>query len=161
VRWGRLRRPICRRARVGAAVGQLRLRRAPTTETGLFEIQANHLTEFRRKRRVAPDTRQIVCAMFEQPCSFDADTSLKPTTGEPKSTSLTSNPTVDFARCFLRRTNLPNFALDRITRYEATLWRQAGQILFALDALDRRKSQDRGRPFPCWQPRRNAALRAR
>ena len=68
--------------------------------------------------------------LCHEPCSFDADTSLKPTTGEPKSTSLTSNPTVDFARCFLRRTNLPNFAFDRLTCYEATLRRQAGQILF-------------------------------
>ncbi len=53
-----------------------RLRRASTIETGLFEIQADRLTELRRERRVAPDTRQIVYAMFEQACSFDADTSL-------------------------------------------------------------------------------------
>jgi len=31
--------------------------------------------------------------------------------------------------------------------HEAILWRQVGQILFALDALDRRKPQDRGRRF--------------
>ena len=53
--------------------------------------------------------------------------------------------TVEFARCFLRLANLPNFALDRLSRYEATLWRQAGRILFALDALDRRKPQERTR----------------
>ena len=35
----------------------------------------------------------------------------------------------------------------RLSRYETALWRQAGQILFALDALDRRKPQDRGRRF--------------
>jgi len=45
----------------------------------------------------------------------------------------------------LRLINLPSCALDRLSRYEATLWRQAGRILFALDALDRRKPQDRGR----------------
>jgi hypothetical protein len=55
------------------------------------------------------------------------------------------DPAADLARCFLRLANLPNFALDRLSRYEAILWRQAGQILFALDALDRRKPQDRGR----------------
>jgi hypothetical protein len=33
--------------------------------------------------------------------------------------------TVEFARCFLRLVNLPNFALDRLSRYEATLCRQA------------------------------------
>jgi hypothetical protein len=43
--------------------------------------------------------------------------------------------------------NLPNFALDRLSRYEAALWRRVGQALFALDALDRRKPQERGRRF--------------
>jgi hypothetical protein len=57
------------------------------------------------------------------------------------------DPTADLARCFLRLANLPSCALDRLSRYEAILWRQVGQILFALDALDRRKPQDRGRRF--------------
>jgi hypothetical protein len=47
----------------------------------------------------------------------------------------------------LRLANLPNFALDRLSRYEAILWRQIAQTLFALDALDRRKPQDRWRHF--------------
>jgi hypothetical protein len=55
---------------------------------------------------------------------------------------------VEFARCFLRLANLPNFALDRLSRYETTLWRQAGRILFALDTLDRRKPQ--GRRLNCY-----------
>ena len=54
---------------------------------------------------------------------------------------------VKLARCFLRLCNLPNYALDRLSRYEAILWPQAGQILFALDNLDRRKPQERGRRF--------------
>jgi len=57
------------------------------------------------------------------------------------------NLATDLARCFLRLGNLPSYPLDRISRYEAILWRQAGQILFALDALDRRKPQDKGRRF--------------
>jgi hypothetical protein len=56
---------------------------------------------------------------------------------------MTPDPAIEFARCFLRLANLPNFALDRLSRYEATLWRQADQILFALDTLDRRKPQER------------------
>lgn len=36
-------------------------------------------------------------------------------------------------------------SLDRFSRYEATLWRQAGRILFTLDALDRRKPKERNR----------------
>lgn len=58
---------------------------------------------------------------------------------------LGANP--EFARCFLRLANLPNFALDRLSRYEATLSRQVSRILFALEALDRCKPQERRRPF--------------
>jgi hypothetical protein len=47
----------------------------------------------------------------------------------------------------LRLANLPSYPLDRLSRYEAILWRQAAQILFALDALDRRKPQERRRRF--------------
>jgi hypothetical protein len=43
--------------------------------------------------------------------------------------------------------NMPNYPLDRLRRREALLWRQASQILFALDAWDRRKPQERGRRF--------------
>lgn len=52
-----------------------------------------------------------------------------------------------FAQCFLRLANLPNFALERLNRYEASLWRQAGQILHALEMLDRRKPQERTAHF--------------
>jgi hypothetical protein len=58
------------------------------------------------------------------------------------------DPAIDLARCFLRLANLPNYALDRLSRYEANLWRQVRQTLLALDALDRRKPQERGRRFP-------------
>jgi hypothetical protein len=47
----------------------------------------------------------------------------------------------------LRLANLPNFALDRLSRYEAALWRQASQILYALEILDRRKPQERAPHF--------------
>jgi hypothetical protein len=65
-------------------------------------------------------------------------------TSEPNPVATAVDRTLEFTRCFLRLANLPNFALDRLNRYEATLWRQAGQIL---DALDRRKPQERTRRF--------------
>ena len=37
------------------------------------------------------------------------------------------DPYADLMHCSFRFTNLPDFALDRLSRYEATLWRQAGQ----------------------------------
>jgi hypothetical protein len=51
----------------------------------------------------------------------------------------------ELARCFLRLANLPNFILDRLSHYEVTLWRQVDRTLCALDALDRRKPQERRR----------------
>jgi hypothetical protein len=124
-------------------------------ETGLFEIQADYLREFRHSRQVDPASREVVYAPFGRadPVSFQPTshgitngTEGVPNSGQ-KSVEPTIDPTADLARCFLRLANLPNFALDRLSRYEATLWRQAGQILFALDALDRRKPQHRGRRF--------------
>jgi len=58
---------------------------------------------------------------------------------EPSTICPTIDPDTELGRCFLRLANLPNFALDRLSRYEATIWRQVSQILLALDALDRRK----------------------
>src|SRR2546423_4307274 len=55
------------------------------------------------------------------------------------------DPAVHFASCFLRLANLPSYALDRLSGYEAILWRQVSQILFALDALERRKPHERQR----------------
>jgi hypothetical protein len=130
-----------------------RLRRATTTETGLFEIQADHLSELTKKGPVHPASRQIVYAMFGLPNSVDADgessVSVRstetdtPRCRDPRFAGLSGNPPVDLARCFLRLANLPNFAFDRLSRYEASLWRQVDQTLFALDALDRRKPQER------------------
>jgi hypothetical protein len=44
---------------------------------------------------------------------------------------------------FVRLSNLPTYPLDRLSRYEATLWRQACQILFTLRYLDQRKPWER------------------
>ena len=137
-----------------------RLRRATTMETGLFEIQAEHLNEFRWARRAHPATREVVDAMLGR--AADAVTfgraptshgdsvanrnELVPSSG-PKAVDVAVDRSANLARCFLRLANLPNYALDRLSRYEATLWRQAGQILFTLDALNRRKPQERGHRF--------------
>jgi hypothetical protein len=131
-----------------------RLRRATIMETGLFEIQAERLSGFKQARQVNPASREVVYAMFgwADPTNFDQVPASHYGTEAVHSSELTSidhavDPNVDLTRCFLRLTNLPNFALDRLCRYEATLWRQAGRILFALDALDRRKPQERRRRF--------------
>ena len=133
-----------------------RLRRATTMETGLFEIQAEQLKEFKRARQALPPSREVVYALFGRAhsVSYDRDPASDGVTNAttvPSSGSKSVEPaldsTIDLARCFLHLANLPNFALDRLSRYEATLWRQAGRILYALDALDRRKPQERRRRF--------------
>ena len=68
--------------------------------------------------------------------------SVRPADAEPA-----ADPSHHLAQCFLRLANLPNYALDRLSRYEYTLWRQVAQILFALDNLNRRKPQERRRHF--------------
>jgi hypothetical protein len=127
-----------------------RLRRATTMETGLFEIQANYLRENQQKPL---DPREIIYGVFA-PSPF-----AKPSTSQDNDTPIETvrdaasvASAVEFARCFFRLANLPNLALDRLTRYEASLWRQAGRILFALDALDRRKPQERRRHSSASRP---------
>jgi hypothetical protein len=130
-----------------------RLRRATTIETGLFGIQAGHLRDFRKTHQISPASREIVYALFNVNSDRQAGSRGVATATETDPASrLTSAhaqvvPDVELARCFLRLCNLPNYALDRLSRYEATLWRQAGQILIALDNLDRRKPQERMRRF--------------
>jgi hypothetical protein len=113
-----------------------RLRRALMVETGLFEIQANHPDEFRNTGEIRPAAREIVYAMFGQ-----AEASRQ------QSTETFVDSAAEVTNCFLRLANSPNYALDRLSRYEVALWRQVDQTLFALDALDRRKPQERSRRF--------------
>ena len=125
-----------------------RLRRATTMETGLFEIQADHLREFRQVRHVGTDSREVLTRVQRvHPVDCDRADCPSPSERSPSEPRRNLMISADLARCFLRLANLPSCALDRLSRYEAILWRQAGQILFALDALDRRKPQDRGRRF--------------
>jgi hypothetical protein len=54
----------------------------------------------------------------------------------------------DIADGFLRLAALPTFALDRLSRYEHLLWRQARQIVFTLESLRRRKRPPSRSSFP-------------
>jgi len=122
-----------------------RLRRATTIETGLFEIEAEHLSEPGRRLQVSLASREVVRALFG-PRELVSSTDSLPVRGVKGKPAV--DPAAELTRRYLGLANLPNFALDRLSRYEATLWRQVGQILFTLDALDRRKSQERRFRFP-------------
>jgi hypothetical protein len=125
-----------------------RLRRATTMETGLFEIQAEHLHSYRQTRHLLPHSQDMVPTIFRQ-ADFGDHAPHIAAQGDnvPDGRIHSDRSAIEFARCLLRLANLPNFALDRLSRYEATLWRQTGQILYALEALDRRKPQERTRRF--------------
>jgi hypothetical protein len=117
-----------------------RLRRATAIETGLLRMQAEILSAFRSSRpKMAPDP------------GGDADGAVPPFArhqpGVPQEildnadASVTEVP-VTTARAvavsFLRLANLDNDIVDRLSRYEAALWRQLAQTLFTLQAVRRR-----------------------
>ena len=99
-----------------------RLRRATTMETGLFEFQADQLSEFRQARQLHPDSREVIYALLGRVVSasfYRNSTSHGVTNGTeavpslPKSVEPNVDPIAELARCFLRLANLPNFALGR------------------------------------------------
>jgi hypothetical protein len=118
------------------------LRRASAIETGLFRILAKHLLQFRRRRQAHRDRQRIIdelCATAdagERPDQNDLASGIDAPAPSPDALA---DQTDDITNAFVRLSNLPTYPLDRLNRYEATLWRQACQILFALQCLDRRK----------------------
>src|SRR5262249_5805691 len=97
-------------------------------ETGLFEIQAEHLRDYRANSQSAPAfSRRNPCSIWASRLGatmthqLSKITAIRCSPAEPNLMALLSSS----ARCFLRLANLPNFALDRLSRYETTLWRQA------------------------------------
>jgi hypothetical protein len=120
-----------------------RLRRATIMETGLFEIQAAHLRQRQQSRQLLADSGDVVPTLFQHSHeSAPADSNAVPHFGVKAAGSA-----IEFAHCFLRLANLPDFSLDRLSRYEAILWRQACRVLYALETLDRRKPQERSWRF--------------
>ena len=120
-----------------------RLRRATAIERGLFRVQAKHLLQFRRQRRAHQERQKVVDAMYRDAVATnddvrqDQDELIKPPAPEPDDKS------DDLTRAFIRLSNLPTYPLDRLSRYEATLWRQACQILLTLRFFDHRKPWER------------------
>jgi hypothetical protein len=108
-----------------------RLRRATTMETGLFDIQADYLREFRQDRPAQPKSQEIIFARFGRADSVDVNADpdrishgiTNGTQARSSSGSKSLDPATDLARCFLRLANLPSYPLDRLSRYEAILWR--------------------------------------
>ena len=130
-----------------------RLRRATVIESGLFKIQAKHLLQFRERRQTHEDRKRIIDAIYRNAVVDDdglpQDEDELGTAGETDPVSTRRDRSDDVTRSFIRLSNLPSYPLDRLSRYEATLWRQACQILFALQCLDRRKPWEIMRRHAC------------
>jgi hypothetical protein len=122
-----------------------RLRRASSIEAGLFRMQARQLLQFRQRRQTHRRRQKIIDNLYrdavateddmprdqEQPDgNFDVDSA---------PIAVPSDQFDNLTRAFVRLNNLPACPLDRLSRYEAALWRQACQILFTLQCLNRRR----------------------
>jgi hypothetical protein len=128
-----------------------RLRRATTIESGLFKIQARQIPQFRRRREAHRKRQKIVEGVYQSAFAADGDV-LQDPKDTPFNLESASSPNVDptdqsdgLTRAFVRLSDLPTYPLDRLSRYEAALWRQACQIMFTLQCLDRRKPLEKFR----------------
>jgi hypothetical protein len=139
-----------------------RIRRATGIETDLLRIQAEIIRERERKcahastrsrngpheaSRGLPRLGNGVLRPVGDAASHDAG--LK---GEEllawsqarddleQSAATFPDPTRQLTHCFLRLANLDNAVFDRLSRYEAKIWRQVVQTMFALRVTRRRPS---------------------
>jgi hypothetical protein len=112
-----------------------RLRRATSIETGLFKAQVRHVLQFRGPRQALRNGHHTV----------DEENQDAPGTENDQRQHLDhpAGAENDLTRSFIHLNNQPACPLDRLSRYEATLWRQACQILFTLQCLSRRKPWSR------------------
>jgi hypothetical protein len=126
-----------------------RLRRATAMETGLFEIEAGGPPKLSLDRTATQNPLRDMFDLTKPPAVHDNSLCAVISTNGGELAQGTAENGIDTAadlgRRFLGLANSPNYVLDRLGRYEASLWRQVFQVLYALDELDRRKPQERGR----------------
>ena len=120
-----------------------RLRRATGIETGLFEsITAE------------PDKNYINHSRLSVagPTELSNQNKLHlATTLQPDMTAANEHnfdAKKNLVERFFRLSALPTFPLDRLSRYEHTLWKQARQLVFTLESLRRRNRQLVRSTFP-------------
>ena len=108
-----------------------RLRRASAIEAGLFNIQARELPS--RRRRVHQKRHNVVGTISRNATAHDGYQKVY----DHIQIFDESSPTavgLSVIQSFLQLSDLPTSPLDRLSRYEAALWRQACQILWTLQS---------------------------
>ena len=127
-----------------------RLRRASAIEAGLFNIQVRQILN--QPRRDHRERRNVVGTFPRSAMRHEDDAQQRQYEqlhhlDDNSSTARDDDGQSDaVTQSFLQLTEMPTSPLDRLSRYEATLWRQACQILWTLQCLDRRKPWERRRP---------------
>ena len=126
-----------------------RLRRATAIESGLcFGSRRNNCFSPGNGDKATGDAREALDSMFRntvptEEVPKDRDELIGKAEVGSLSTLEPADQFDDLTRSFVRLSNLPTYPLDRLSRYEATLWRQACQVLFTIEYLERRKPYGR------------------
>jgi hypothetical protein len=120
-----------------------RLRRATGIETALFELMTDGPRK--TKHRSSRETTGGAPGRSERSRRFlevvrDSD----PT----QQNKIGSDAKKDIGNCFLRLAALPTYPLDRLSRYEHLLLRQARQIVITLESFRRRTRPPTRSSFP-------------
>ena len=133
-----------------------RMRRATAIETDLFQIQAEILSDRRYEYETGDDTEQKPQSVVYRVLQRAIGPSLRRHSGNGSSHVDQSDSIDDqcdpleaprddpggisrnLTYCFLRLANLDNGVFERLGRYEAALWRQIVQTLFALQTVRHR-----------------------
>ena len=108
-----------------------RLRRATGIETALFESVTADPGELGRR----PSGPTLVVGGDNAQATNQFHREVIQHSEAAAANALCANLKKDIGESFLRLVALPTFPLDRLNRYEHTLWRQARQIVFTLESL--------------------------
>lgn len=125
-----------------------RLRRVTAIEAGLFKEQARQLLRLRHARQAHGERQSVIDSMRRNAVGDNERQDQEQFNNGPNG-NLSSSPGQadqfdELTRAFVGLANLSSYPLDRLNRYEASLWRQVCQILFTLRCLDHRK------PWQVW-----------
>jgi hypothetical protein len=134
-----------------------RLRRASAIETGLFEMHAELRLARRQDRSRGPGqpgTLQTPTQANGHKVAPGSNGRDDPPASGQESPSMSMRPSPAswskssaIAQCFLRLSHLDPTLLDRVGSYEATLWRQAAQTIWSLEAMRQPPRGTMRRPF--------------
>lgn len=131
-----------------------RLRRATAIESGLFEIEAKQLLRLanpREANKPAAEANKPAATILETLWSNAADRLSGRSAGSADKSDargahyFAAAEANDLTGAFLGLVQLPGCPLDRLGRYQATLWRQARQTLLSLQIIRRYKMWERYR----------------